>query len=355
MNKHKFLLLSIATAALVACGGGGGGGGGGAASAPTGNGNAGGGNNAGPTTYYPTAGIPNNYTNDKKQAYDLLHNWRTSCGFNALEQNAELDTAATGHADYLMARSAVQHGQDPSQPDFTGESALKRAQATGYPVSSTSEIISGGFGGSFFTGSTNLIMTPTTGAPDGETHMRRLFASVYHMQGALAEMTDIGIGFAESADLGSPGSSSFFSVLSMTMANPDSGDVVTPNPGEDLRSFPCDGTTGVLPVFYPEAPNPITGRDLNTQVAGHPIYLQGPDGYRLNVTNATLTDSTGTAVTLIEINSSNDPNSRLSQNQVFFIPDAALDDNTEYTFSYTATNSNGLNESKSFKFVTSTQ
>jgi uncharacterized protein YkwD len=53
---------------------------------------------------------------EEKAAFALLNQERSSCGFGKLAQNAQLDTAAQGHADWLLKNNYTGHYQVAGTP-----------------------------------------------------------------------------------------------------------------------------------------------------------------------------------------------------------------------------------------------
>lgn len=137
--KNPIYKLStlVSVALLVACGGGGGGG---TASTPT--------PNPTPTptpTPTPVVVTSNIVTSvstptyapvsEELAAFNLLNAERLRCGFGLLAQNPALDTAARGHADWLLINNYTGHYQIAGTTGFTGLTPDDRLVAAGYGTS----------------------------------------------------------------------------------------------------------------------------------------------------------------------------------------------------------------------------
>ena len=351
---------------VASCGGGGGGGGGGsiaalpsststtpAASTPTATTTTttGTGSNSAPSTgTTPESSTiiatvtPSNYAAGSEQAaaFALLNAERTACGFGALSQNTQLDTAAAGHAKYLLADNYAGHYQAAGTANFTGNGPLDRATAAGYNASLIYDL-----------------NTSVTGIADitgrGVFSVRSLLSAPYHLADFTQSMRDVGISIMSSDQAGSTAAYGPRSVEQFDLATTPAAGEQLPS-SSDVLTYPCASSTGTFFEVVNESPNPVPGRDLLANPLGQPVYVFVRPGQTLTIASAKMNvgSATGAAVALrTPMTSSNDPNLDLTANQALIIPDVALTPSTSYFVSITGTN-NGVNFTKSFSFTTGT-
>ncbi|BDR09200.1 CAP domain-containing protein [Comamonas thiooxydans] len=344
--SSTFSLVAIACA-LAACGGGGGDSG----STPS---------EAKPIPETPKANYPteipsSNYSDvNRAQIFDIINRNRTTCGFSSIKQNSLLDISAQGHAGYLQANKTMGHNQISTNPGFTGSDLLARAKAAGYQPSVLGEIAGGGDSGSLFAGTSNSgIEAPVN--PAGRTYIRGLFATVYHLAGAVSEWNEMGVGYSMSSNLTSiPGKTVFYSAAVVNFGTP-SGSSSPVYGGGEIRSFPCDGITDLSPIFTSEAPNPYPNRDFNVSPMGHPVILTSGNGGEITVTSASMTDvASGALVDTKIFNASDDVHKMLTLDQAFVIPNQPLKPNTAYNVSVDGS-SDGKSFRKAIRFTTGNQ
>lgn len=347
MKVTKFTAIAAAAMVLAACGGGGGGD------------DSGGGSGTGPTTpsvsAYPMTAAAGNYVDGRARAFDVLNSYRTTCGFNALEQDVRLDAAAQGHAQYQSLNTTVTHTQTNGNPGFTGTTATDRATAAGFSVASYYEIAGAGQTNSAFSGSG--ILMETANHTDPEVLIKRQLGSVYHHMGAFAEMRYAGFGHYQGANLATPPAISYFDGFAVTLAESTDVAAIDASGVNTVRTFPCAGVTGVLPVFTPETPNPMPARSTGAQQTnpyGHPIYIASPSGTTLTVDTFSVQIG-GVPVVATLLTAATDPNSRLASHQAYLIPDVAFPDNTAIDVQVTGSDSVNGAFVKSFTFSTGTQ
>lgn len=280
---------------------------------------------------------PANYGagSNQRTAYDYLNAQRNACGFGLLQQSTQIDQAAQAHADYLSTNNVVNtHFENQQQfpTGFTGVQVNDRLIAAGYQPTVSTEVITGPITASMF------------GLPLGEEAVRHLMAAPYHGMGVLGGTRDIGVGVNNRGDyvinLGA--------TVARSVQSPSTTDVLT---------YPCAGLTNVITKTYGnENPSPITGRNLQTQPIGHPIYVKVRDGQTLNLTAVDLRiDGSNTAVTLNTLNSDNDANNLITpyagKSLWILMPNTPLQANAMYRFTATGTN-NGQPVNINFTFTT---
>lgn len=347
------IALALVTLALVGCGGGGGGGGGGgflpiaaapapapapapAAPAPA--------PAADPAPELPAAPPPPTsgdstlvtsinaatYTagSEELAAFAKLNAERQNCGFGLLQQSTPLDTAASGHANYLLRNNKAGHFQDPSDPFFTGNNALDRANAAGYStllvLDDNADITGGG---------ANLI----TGL--GVQALRGLLSAPYHALSLLSPELDIGISIKSSDATGTTGTFGPRSIHQFNLGLAQGAASQKPSSAA-VQTYPCDGTIGTAHTLRNETPNPIPGRDLNANPIGQPILVAVRPGQGIAISSASMKAKvSGTVVALRPVmTKANDPNGMLNPSQAVLMPDAPLSPNTEYEVSIVGNN-----------------
>ena len=318
------------------------------------------------------------YTDEKLVAFDQLNSDRAQCGFGKLQQNAKLDVAAQGHADWLAANPfvATTHVQDPSTGKgvVTGVQAQDRFANSGYIktpwVNFLDTFTAGEVIGVPAWGTALSCQYCQNNASFGNselsvrTGVRQLYASVYHLYAILAGERDVGFGVAIGNSSNAGGTRYIKNVVidSGTVA----GWVRQSIPAESLLTFPCQGITGLTPVFGGEDPNPFPSR--GSKEYGQPVYVMGADGttVTLNAASSTMTPAGGVPVATTIFNSAVDPlpltdGRRVKSNQVFLVPTQRLLDNTAYTVVLNGTNTGMVTSAnptgaftRTFTFTTAT-
>jgi hypothetical protein len=314
------------------------------------------------------------YTDEKLVAFNQLNSDRAQCGFGKLQQNAKLDVAAQGHADWLAANpfKATSHVQDPS----TGKGVVTGVQPD-------DRLINAGYfdvGMTNYVGSGEEVAVPawgtalscpycTNNASYGNTELsarngvRQLYATIYHLFGVTNLNRDVGLGVAIGDSSTSGGTRYIKNVVI------DSGTVTgwvrQSIPADAVLTFPCQGIV-TTPVFGGEAPEPFPKR--SSKEYGQPIYVMGADGttVTLNAASSTMTPAGGVPVATTLFNSAVDPlpstdSRRVKSNQVFLVPIQRLLDNTTYTVVLNGTNTGLVTNAnptgafyKTFTFSTAT-
>ena len=308
---------------LAACGGGGA-----ESEAATGTGTAGG--TAGGTV--PVADA----TEAAALALATVNQERERCGFGRVQRQAQLDTAAGWHADYLKLRFtegvAATHTEDPPRSGFKGVTAADRVQAAGYRYAQMGEYLS--------------FAPLSSTVPPGDALVRAMLATVYHLAGMLDGNTDVGVAVALADAAPSPYRQS---ILAWETGTPPGRQPLEP---AALLTYPCSGSAGLQPYMYGESPEPFTGLGFTAGPGtGHPIYLRAPAGQRIRLTAATLTSGNGRAVPVLLYHASDDPQHLLAGHQAFVIPREALDPGSRYQAQVQGT-VDGVPFSRDFVFTT---
>jgi hypothetical protein len=314
--------VSFAAAlALSACGGGSGGGSNGSTST----------NTAPPTQASPTTGnvTTPQYTASSAQQtiFATLNEYRQQCGFPALTENTVLDTASLNHAKYMAQNNVAGDSETSGNPGFTGATYAARALIAGFPSGS---VYVGGVSNNFWT-------TPAlTEAEYGQNLLNGWLSGIYHIAIAAWPVTQVGIGYTETTYNNAPQA-----WASLTIAN------LQPVISNGLLTFPCEGTTGLPYKARGETPTPP-----NTSGAwGTPVAVVGNPQDTIVLQSATMTDTTGTVITLQLLDSSKDPNKLLPAYEGVAYPATPLSPSASYTVSLTGT-INGTPFSRTFRFTT---
>lgn len=280
-NQNVKKLLSLAMlAVLTGCGGGGGGGDDGAPEGPTTPTPA-----PQPGVTLPSPQVPSSHSGFNLAVYERLNQARVAAGVSALKQNAQLDAAAAGHANYLIQNNVTGHYQQPSDPHFTGADPAARARSNGY-------------GGYYVTELVNSFYRSSTGKEHVDAHLN----SVYHLYGALSpEANEIGIGVQQTST-----SSHVASALTLGASV---SNVVT---SSATVKWPVADAVGSPTAFYPatENPNPLPDLATSTSVGvGAPVMFCGARAQAgtsntygpITVSDVQMNDSKGSVMSNVRI------------------------------------------------------
>lgn len=328
MPRYFLLTSAVLAALLTACGGGGGGD---SAATPA-------------TPGSPVAGA----VEEDTVAFQRLNAERLRCGFGTLTRNASLDAAAKAHADYQAFYGIVDHLEDAAARPvgFTGALPIDRVLAKGY-ATRASDI--GGVADEI----TALLGTSTkTGL--GESGIRSLLNAPYHLRGLMSGYRDVGLAVRSSTDVGSTQPSVYLQINAayLTAAGPQL------LAATDMRTYPCEGSTGINFRLSNESPNPVIGRDLAVNPLGSSVYVALRPGNRLVVSSAVFTQvSTGQVVaTRAPVGAANDPYRGCSEgcfgvHEAYIAADAPMLPGTAYRVNLAGSN-NGVAFTRQFNFST---
>ncbi|HZX29504.1 MAG TPA: CAP domain-containing protein [Telluria sp.] len=256
-------------------------------------------------------------------------NWinyrRAQAGMPALTQNAVVDVAALGHANYLRLNNLVSHTQTSGNPGFTGASLLDRLNAAGYTFSRSAayaygEVISG------------------TSSNSGFYMAEELITAIYHRFVIFEpKFKEIGTGAATN-------SSGYAYFTADFTANNGYG----PGLGNGgLVTWPYDGQTAVPANFLSdyEAPDPVPGRNE----VGYPISVHANINAVLTVGSFTVQPHGGAALQVQRLTAATDADTPRSAAAI--IPLAALAARTTYDVSFSGT-VDGVAVTRAWSFVT---
>ncbi|WP_232062217.1 CAP domain-containing protein [Variovorax sp. PBS-H4] len=274
-----------------------------------------------------------------QQALQLLNAERGRCGFGLLAQNARLDTAAQAHADWQILNNQLSHTEASGTPGFTGVTPLDRVVAAGYVPGGVGEEIST----LFYSGSI---------AGTGVFGVRALLALPYHQLGMLSGYRDVGIALRGSDQLGTTANRGPRTVQQFNLGFTRSAGRQEPA-GDEVLTYPCEGTTGVFYEITNETPNPVPGRDLRASPLGPGVVVAVRSGQTLAISSARMTTLSGRTPVALRpaLTRDSDPNAVLASHQAVLIPDASLMPNTSYTVNVAGTNDGAAFE-KTFNFTT---
>lgn len=276
-------------------------------------------------------------------AFNLLNAERGACGFGLLAQNGAIDSAAQRHSDYQILNNVITHvqNQQTMPTGFTGTTVVDRLIAAKYIVSDADRA-----------STYEAIVSSGTSTKNGQGALgvRGLMNAPYHMISMFSETRDVGIALRNNADnnITTPGNYATFDFSSKFSAGnqlPDSSAV---------RTYPCNGTTGVVRLLAGEIPNPVPGRNLSLNPLGSSVYINVLKGNTIAINTVSFVNvATGASVvTRLPITEKNDPNGSFRSHEAYIAADAPLDKSAKYRVMITGTN-NGVAFSKDFVFTAS--
>jgi uncharacterized protein YkwD len=287
------------------------------------------------STNTPTA---NYVSTDKLNVFNQLNADRLRCGFGSVQQNLKLDVAAQGHADYLALNNVtVGHTQTVGSPGFTGATIADRFTAAGYTYSFGSEVIGISAYGTWY--STNNT-TPYPYSPTAVSAMnsfRGLYATAYHLIALMGGQREIGIGVS-TRDTSGGGATAALKLVAIDQGT-QSGQANQQFASDAVQTFPCEGISGLRPLFGSESPDPFPNVDHNTTAYGQPVYVTTAPGTTVTLTTGTITLRGGSAVPTTQLTNSNDPQREILSNQVLLFPTVGLASNATYDVVLVGTNS----------------
>lgn len=270
----------------------------------------------------------------EKIIFDKVNAERMKCGFGAIQQNTLLDAAAKNHGEYVVAHKEYSHDETLGKTGFTGIDAVARANAVGYVSKAW---ISEG------------ISFPSPSLSVDYSVLSQLSAP-YHSQTMLAEYTEIGIGFVKAKSNTEFGAVVFnFGSGSLSI-----GQLPSATGSSGVRTYPCDGVSGIYPALYGETPSPIA-RNMSIAPAGHPIMVFGDHQKKLTLTSATIIEvPTGRSLPIHRLSTQdNDINANTLRGPHvgYVLPDVPMLPNTAYSVTVSGTN-DGQAFTRNFTFST---
>ncbi len=288
------------------------------------------------TYSYPVA-------SEERYAFELLSSERARCGFGPLLASAELDEAAKGHARWLFANNAQGHMQRPGSPGFTGEAPWDRVIAANY--------------GPDFSFESTEVQVFHNGAEQGAgaKAVRSLLNAPYHLLSMLRGYREVGIGVREKMDLGLMNDNKNIVNIVLAAKNSEGFHV---GKATSVRTYPCEGSVGMVLSLRHETPNPFPERDLFAQPVGTSIGVVAEVGRVLTISSASVIHAaTGVAVpTLAPVTGLTDRNAApdnkiVEDNEGFISTSIPLEANTPYQVSVSGT-LGATSFSSRFTFIT---
>ena len=321
-KSFRRYLATVAVLSVTACGGGGGGGGetGTTPTVPT------------PVTDTTVTSVPAaTYAVGSSEAatFALLNAERGRCGLGLLAQNTKLDVAAAAHAKYLTTNNVIGHDEVSTKPDFYESTASARGFKSGYGTGASEDV-----SGKVQHSHPGVTMLPQTDEAGAMYAVRQLLSGPYHGKDLTIGYRDVGM--------------ASFGIAFVAMPALASGQEMQHNNG-DVRTYPCEGTTGTLSTSEGEIPSPFPSE--SNAKWGQPILVYGSAD--LAVSTATVTGPSGTVAIKAIFGKDVDPNGyfKAGSTGVAVIPAATMTPNTAYTVTIAGTNK-GSAFTKSFSFTT---
>jgi uncharacterized protein YkwD len=258
MNRRKLrwesglkagLAASLLASLLAACGGGGG-----DTSTPV---------NAAAVPAAPAAqpGAPTATGDTAADGFAWFNYRRSQIGLATLTRNAQIDTAALGHSNYLRLNNTVSHDQVPGNPGFTGIATGNRLTAAGYQIvnpSAYGEVIS------------------AAGERAGFFHAEELITAIYHRFLVFEPVfREMGVGAV---------STTSYTYFTTNFAA--SNGYGTGMARGSVAVYPADGQAAVPVNFMSdtESPDPVP----NQNEVGYPISVHANISSVLSVTSFTV-------------------------------------------------------------------
>lgn len=309
------------------------------------------------STNTPTA---NYASTEKLNVFNQLNADRLRCGFGSVQQNLKLDVAAQGHADYLALNNVtVGHTQTVGNLGFTGTTIADRFTAAGYQYSFGSEVVGIKAYGTWYSTNNTSPYPYSATAASAMNSFRVLYATVYHLIGLMDGQRDMGIGVS-TRDTSGGGYTSALKLVVIDQGT-QTGQANQQFASDAVQTFPCEGISGLNPLFGAETPDPFPNVDHNTTAYGQPVYVTTAPGTTVTLTTGTITLRGGSAVPTTQLTRANDPQREILSNQVLLVPTVGLASNATYdvlligtnTGLVTPTNPTG-SFTRSFSFQTGT-
>ena len=293
-------------------------------------------------------------TSPEAAVFQQLNEERNSCGFGFLKQSAVLDQVTQDANAYFRNRAAESfasarsylHLQDGAKSGFTGIAPSDRARFRSYLAPDNGGVKEEN--SSLYSPVASSLSNKALAIED----LGQLLTSVYHLGGIMSSLTELGLDYtrvttADGVDAGR---------LNMTLAVPTGG---VRQVDTKVRTYPCAGTTRVLPTFVPSNESPNPAPDLGTTTIGTPVYINGPEGQTLTVATASISPTAGGAALASRVLTYNEEPifkslgvHALKLNDAYILPLVPLTKGVSYTVTITG-DSNGVAFTKTFAFTPS--
>ena len=269
-----------------------------------------------------------NIENEEQNALTYLNELRIGAGLIPFQSNAQLNTAAQNHANYLTNHLTYGHREDIKHKDFTGEFASSRVSYVGYA-------------------SPQVIENVSTSNPNAKESLDGLFAAIYHRLAFLDFRADaMGIGISQNPNKKSQTafvynmSSNALETLykktkKITQTNLNEALNLNKRRNKELVIYPFNGQTQVPPAFFDELPDPLPEH----KVSGFPISVFFNSFYHKEgkLLKFELYDSKGIQVkNTLMFDHQTDPNKRLEKLDFVLFPLERLEWDKEYHVKFSA-------------------
>lgn len=313
---HYRISALLVAAVLTACGGG--------SDGPS--------NSSGltPTTPPPTTpptpsapGAPTATGNTATDGFNWFNFRRMSIGLAALARNSQIDAAAQGHSNYLMANNTVSHSQTAGATGFTGANLADRFVAANYRLSAPfayGEVIS------------------AASERAGFYHAEELIAAIYHRFAIFEPVFKEGGTGAATANNNYTYFTADFAASGGYGAGVGRG-MVAVYPGPDQTSVPVNFMSDS------EAPDPVP----NQNEVGYPISVHANISSTIAVSSFTVKPRGGSNLTVRTLTRSADSNTPASAAAI--IPLGKLAAATTYEVSFAGT-VDGVAVTRNWAFTT---
>ena len=261
-------------------------------------------------------------------AYQLINDARVRCGSGRLTQNASLDLAAQKHGLYLSWTPNILLPQtkgtnlaieDPTGVDFYAATPQERAAKAGYAG-------------------------PVDESVSSENNVLFAFKRAMAMPRNIAWLMDparLDVGISHVIGSGPLG----MNMLEVMLGTPTGS---TPPNVTAVRTFPCEGSTGLIPYGLPNA----LPKDVSAERGMGQVVVVNGDPQSLRVTEASITGPNGPVRILGIIGDGNTPDPRgvLTRGAAAVIPQEMTADTT-YRVSIKGSNK-GVPFTQEFSFQT---
>ena len=311
----------------------------------------------------------------ERLAFDYLNQSRLNCGLGALRHNPILDIPAMNHARYIVRNEDYAnpdfhpHVESIKLPGYTAPTPTDRALVAGYKTNGleVGEIIAG----------LQFAAQPEFFAQLNRQDLmlngiKTLMTAPYHAMAAFSAATEIGMAIHSEDSMTTPhwvlpgviydpGTPQFEAARVFMLGFGMDGEGQLPSASTGIRTYPCEGTTGVHPIFQGEwtdpklGPGVTPGRNLGTDPLGTSIFVFGEVNKTLELTAATVTHiATGAQTPIYQLRTkTQDPMGVYYRNDWtgYVMPDKPLLPNERYRVSVSG-KSGGTPFTKEFSFTT---
>ena len=310
---------------------------------------------------------------------------RTSCGLGGLSADTALDNIAIQHAKYIKHVFA---NSTPTtfSPHYENKIAdIANVTGDNNPffrgVSFTDRLLQAKYGNARYGVTENIAQSvyySSVGNIIGSdivagSMAKSLLAAPYHLRSLMLQGSSLtGTGMVTYKPFGKDTANNQGYVLvnhaSATQATKD-------NTVAGVFTYPCQGVSGTVTALYNETPSPVkgTGRDLQTDPIGQPVYVSMPSAQTIDISNVKFHDTQRNMDVPIELlDYRQDPHKNtiyeLPANEAFILPitdnlksctstskkdeNCGLHGNSDYHVSFDILVDSKAIERKSFTFKT---